>query len=88
MPISHKWEELFGLVPEGLVSISLHCRLSTQNKCHLFSSSAVPDNLVLRLLTERLNALDCLTNGWVLSGFPRDVGQGEQLQKAQINPNR
>ncbi|XP_039576194.1 adenylate kinase 8 isoform X5 [Passer montanus] len=50
--------------------------------------SQVPDNLVLKLLTERLSALDCLSNGWVLSGFPRDVGQGEQLQKAQINPNR
>uniref|UniRef100_A0A8U7NK07 Adenylate kinase 8 n=1 Tax=Corvus moneduloides TaxID=1196302 RepID=A0A8U7NK07_CORMO len=48
----------------------------------------IPDNLVLKRLTERLSALDCLTNGWVLSGFPRDVEQAEQLQKAQINPNR
>ncbi|KAF2978935.1 hypothetical protein EK904_014478, partial [Melospiza melodia maxima] len=47
----------------------------------------VPNNLVLKLLTERLSSLDCLSHGWVLSGFPRDVEQGEQLQKAQINPN-
>lgn len=33
---ANKWEYLIGLVPERLVSISLCCRLSTQNKCHLF----------------------------------------------------
>ncbi|XP_051664146.1 adenylate kinase 8 isoform X2 [Manacus candei] len=48
----------------------------------------VPDNLVLELLTQRLSSLECLTDGWVLSGFPRDIEQAEKLQKSQINPNR
>ncbi|XP_064532903.1 adenylate kinase 8 isoform X6 [Pseudopipra pipra] len=47
----------------------------------------VPDNLVLELLTQRLSSLECLTDGWVLSGFPRDIEQAEKLQKSQINPN-
>ncbi|XP_027767421.1 adenylate kinase 8 isoform X1 [Empidonax traillii] len=47
----------------------------------------VPDNLVLELLTQRLSSLECLTDGWVLSGFPRDIEQAEKLHKAQINPN-
>ncbi|XP_051492858.1 adenylate kinase 8 isoform X6 [Apus apus] len=57
-------------------------------KPYLDSGSPVPDNLVLKILTERLSALDCMTSGWVLSGFPRDRGQGEQLQNSQIIPNR
>ncbi|XP_068771107.1 adenylate kinase 8 isoform X2 [Struthio camelus] len=48
----------------------------------------VPDNLVMKILAERLNTLDCVTNGWVLCDFPRDLEQGEQLQKARIIPNR
>ncbi|XP_032564339.1 adenylate kinase 8 isoform X3 [Chiroxiphia lanceolata] len=47
----------------------------------------VPDNLVVELLTQRLSSLECLTDGWVLSGFPRDIEQAEKLQKSQINPN-
>ncbi|XP_062446891.1 adenylate kinase 8 isoform X2 [Rhea pennata] len=48
----------------------------------------VPDNLVVKILTERLNTLDCVTSGWVLCDFPRDLEQGEQLRKARIIPNR
>ncbi|XP_071981632.1 adenylate kinase 8 isoform X2 [Engystomops pustulosus] len=48
----------------------------------------VPDNLVLRLLGERLSRLDCATQGWVLHGFPRDVEQAALLQDAGHIPNR
>eukprot|EP00075_Anas_platyrhynchos_P037162 XP_027326415.1 adenylate kinase 8 isoform X4 [Anas platyrhynchos] len=48
----------------------------------------IPDNIVMKILADRLNALDCMTNGWVLRGFPRDIEQGEELQKARIIPNR
>ncbi|XP_039576187.1 adenylate kinase 8 isoform X1 [Passer montanus] len=69
-------------------AVADNTKLGELVKPYIDSGCPVPDNLVLKLLTERLSALDCLSNGWVLSGFPRDVGQGEQLQKAQINPNR
>ncbi|XP_052670124.1 adenylate kinase 8 isoform X1 [Harpia harpyja] len=57
-------------------------------KPYIDNGYPVPDNLVMKILAERLNALDCMTNGWVLHGFPRDIEQGEQLQKSHIIPNR
>ncbi|XP_064324870.1 adenylate kinase 8 isoform X2 [Phalacrocorax carbo] len=57
-------------------------------KPYIDNGYPVPDNLVMKILAERLNALDCMTNGWVLCGFPRDIEQGEQLQKSHIIPNR
>ncbi|XP_074747422.1 adenylate kinase 8 isoform X2 [Strix uralensis] len=57
-------------------------------KPYIDSGYPVPDNLVMKILAARLNALDCMTNGWVLYGFPRDVKQGEELQKSHIIPNR
>ncbi|KFO65584.1 Adenylate kinase 8, partial [Corvus brachyrhynchos] len=69
-------------------AVADNTKLGELVKPYIDNGCPVPDNLVLKRLTERLSALDCLTNGWVLSGFPRDVEQAEQLQKAQINPNR
>nr|XP_030142626.3 adenylate kinase 8 isoform X3 [Taeniopygia guttata] len=69
-------------------AVADNTKLGELIKPYIDSGCPVPDKLVLKLLTARLSALDCLSNGWVLSGFPRDVEQGKQLQKAQINPNR
>ncbi|XP_074412359.1 adenylate kinase 8 isoform X4 [Zonotrichia albicollis] len=69
-------------------AVADNTKLGELVKPYIDSGCPVPNNLVLKLLTERLSSLDCLSHGWVLSGFPRDVEQGEQLQKAQINPNR
>uniref|UniRef100_A0A8C3GH52 Nucleoside-diphosphate kinase n=1 Tax=Cairina moschata TaxID=8855 RepID=A0A8C3GH52_CAIMO len=57
-------------------------------KPYIDNGYPVPDNIVMKILSDRLNALDCMTNGWVLRGFPRDIEQGEELQKAHIIPNR
>ncbi|XP_040387539.1 adenylate kinase 8 isoform X2 [Cygnus olor] len=57
-------------------------------KPYIDNGYPVPDNIVMKILADRLNALDCMTNGWVLRGFPRDIEQGEELQKAHIIPNR
>jgi len=48
----------------------------------------MPDNIVLDILKERLCQLDCVTRGWVLSGYPRTREQAEQLDKAGLRPNR
>ncbi|NWH73198.1 KAD8 kinase, partial [Piaya cayana] len=56
-------------------------------KPYVDNGSPVPDDLVTRLLAERLRALDCMTSGWVLHGFPRDKEQGEELQKSHVIPN-
>uniref|UniRef100_A0A8C8VG37 Nucleoside-diphosphate kinase n=1 Tax=Pelusios castaneus TaxID=367368 RepID=A0A8C8VG37_9SAUR len=51
-------------------------------KPYFESGCPVADNLVLKLLRERLDRLDCTSFGWVLHGFPRDADQAELLQNA------
>ncbi|XP_052525407.1 adenylate kinase 8 isoform X1 [Tympanuchus pallidicinctus] len=57
-------------------------------KPYIDNGYPVPDNTVMKILERRLNAPDCMTKGWVLRGFPRDIEQAERLQKACIIPNR
>jgi adenylate kinase family enzyme len=40
------------------------------------------------MLKARLNQADCLTNGWVLDGFPANINQAREFEKAGINPNK
>ncbi|KAM5259442.1 adenylate kinase 8 isoform 3-T3 [Hipposideros larvatus] len=49
---------------------------------------AVPDNIVMKVLCQRLNQLDCIQKGWVLHGFPRDLDQARLLDRADHRPNR
>lgn len=48
----------------------------------------VSDNVVLKVLKDRLNQQDCLSCGWVLHGFPRDVDQAGLMQHSGFEPNR
>ncbi|XP_050782596.1 adenylate kinase 8 isoform X1 [Gopherus flavomarginatus] len=57
-------------------------------KPYFDSGWPVPDNIVLKLLADRLNRLDCMADGWVLHGFPKDLDQAEQMERAGIIPNR
>lgn len=41
---------------------------------------AVPDEVVLTMLKERLNNPDC-KNGYILDGFPRNANQAKELEK-------
>ncbi|XP_072286576.1 adenylate kinase 8 isoform X2 [Pyxicephalus adspersus] len=55
---------------------------------YIENEQQVPDNLVLRALTDRLSRLECSTRGWVLHGFPRDLEQAILLNVAGFVPNR
>jgi adenylate kinase len=46
---------------------------------HLRAGQPVPDRVILRLLTERLNCLVC-QGGFVMSGFPQNVAQAHALE--------
>ena len=50
-----------------------------QFKGYLARGELVPDELVLALIEERLQAPDC-RSGFLLDGFPRTIVQGEALQ--------
>ncbi|XP_015268474.1 PREDICTED: adenylate kinase 8-like [Gekko japonicus] len=54
----------------------------------LETSYPVSDNVVLRVLRDRLNQPDCLSRGWVLHGFPRDVDQAAAMKHTGFEPNR
>ncbi|XP_066294250.1 adenylate kinase 8-like isoform X2 [Branchiostoma lanceolatum] len=48
----------------------------------------VPDNLVMKVLSDRLSRLDAVSRGWVMHGFPRTREQAESLKDANLDPNR
>ena len=48
----------------------------------------IPDNLVFKLLDERLGQLDCVSNGWVLNGFPKTASQAERMERLGYKANR
>ncbi|XP_048358402.1 adenylate kinase 8-like [Sphaerodactylus townsendi] len=52
------------------------------------SGYPVNDNIVLRVLKDRLSEQDCLAHGWVLHGFPRDVDQASLMMHTGFVPNR
>ncbi|XP_032113587.1 adenylate kinase 8 isoform X4 [Sapajus apella] len=48
----------------------------------------VPDSLLVKVLSQRLDQQDCIQRGWVLHGFPRDLDQAHLLNSLGYNPNR
>ncbi|HEV2369142.1 MAG TPA: adenylate kinase [Acidimicrobiales bacterium] len=45
----------------------------------------IPDDVVIGLVQERLEQRDARARGYVLDGFPRTVGQADQLAKLQAD---
>nr|XP_020145132.1 adenylate kinase 8 isoform X2 [Microcebus murinus] len=48
----------------------------------------VPDSLVVKVLTQRLDHQDSIQKGWVMHGFPRDQDQAHMLDTLGYEPNR
>nr|KAF6482993.1 adenylate kinase 8 [Rousettus aegyptiacus] len=49
---------------------------------------AVPDSIIMNLLSSRLTQHDCIQKGWVMYGFPRDLDQAHMLDTLEYKPNR
>ncbi len=49
-------------------------------KTHMDKGGLVPDEVVIGIVKERLQAPDCL-NGFILDGFPRTIPQAEALDR-------
>lgn len=47
----------------------------------------VPDEILLRLIDNRLRQSDCRVNGWVLDGFPENEAQINLLKSMKIKPS-
>ncbi|KAL7980936.1 hypothetical protein Chor_002090 [Crotalus horridus] len=63
-------------------------RLGKFIKPYLDGAWPVPDKIVIKLLSKRINRLDCYIRGWVLHGFPKDEDQAKRMPGAGIYPNR
>ena len=57
-----------------------------QAKSYMDSGNLVPDDIVLKVIEERILADDC-KGGFILDGFPRTVAQAEGLEKMLQNNN-
>ena len=55
--------------------------LGMQAKSYMDAGGLVPDELVIRLVVDRLSQADA-ANGYVFDGFPRTINQAEALGKA------
>ncbi len=54
--------------------------LGREVKSHIDKGSLVPDELVIKMIFERLQDSDC-KKGYILDGFPRTVNQAEKLDE-------
>lgn len=61
-------------------AVSAKTPLGLKAKEIMDAGRLVPDEVVIGLIDERLNAPDC-AKGFILDGFPRTVAQAEALQK-------
>lgn len=53
--------------------------LGLEVKRYMEAGNLIPDELVMRMLDERLDLDDTKNKGFVLDGFPRTISQAEQL---------
>lgn len=48
---------------------------------YVHKGALVPDKVVIEIATSRIDAKDCLENGFILDGFPRTCEQAQALDK-------
>lgn len=53
----------------------------------LENGDAVPDEIILRLIDQRLKQSDCQVNGWVLNGYPENEAQANMLRAMKVKPS-
>ena len=61
--------------------------LGMEAKTYMDGGKLVPDEIVINILKERLQADDC-KNGFILDGFPRTVPQAEALDQMNVRIDR
>lgn len=56
-------------------AMTLQTAYGLEAKGHLEAQSCLPEDLLARIIIERLSAPDCRCQGWILDGFPRCIVQ-------------
>lgn len=65
-------------------NILLQTPIGLKAKSFIQAGQLVPDEVVLRMLCDRISQPDC-TKGYLLDGFPRTIFQADQLAQYQKN---
>ncbi|XP_035854785.1 adenylate kinase 8 isoform X2 [Sander lucioperca] len=74
------------------VHVSIHSllegqsELSVQARQYTLKEQELPAELLVRLVQQRLNEIDCFNRGWVLEGIPQTRLQALSLQQAGVIP--
>ena len=61
--------------------------LGKQAKKFMDAGKLVPDELVIGIVIDRLQQVDCQQKGWLLDGFPRTKAQADALRTAGMIPD-
>ena len=65
-------------------AVAAETEVGLQAKELMESGQLVPDEVIIKIVTERLAEPDCEAKGWMLDGFPRTRGQADALAAAGI----
>ena len=79
-------KEKFGIphIETGVIfrdNISRGTELGKEAKGYIDRGELVPDSITIPMILDRLKEDDC-KNGWLLDGFPRNLTQAQELDKA------
>jgi adenylate kinase len=61
--------------------------LGSEVRAYMEQSKLVPDDIMIRVVNERLSGQDCLSRGWILDGYPRTRKQAEDLLNSGVKPD-
>ena len=89
---AHRLEDRFDVVLIGTGDIFREnvkgdTPLGREAKAYMEKGDLVPDSVVVRMVLDRLDQPD-MTNGFILDGFPRTLGQAQSLEDALSKRDR
>lgn len=61
-------------------SLDERTELGQQARRFMEVGKLIPDDLTNRLVEDRLQCSDCMDNGWILDGYPRNLEQASNLK--------
>jgi adenylate kinase len=56
-------------------------------KLYMERGELVPDDIITKIVLDRISQPDCLEHGWILDGFPRTRGQAEAMKRNGLKPD-
>ncbi|RHY24944.1 hypothetical protein DYB32_008605, partial [Aphanomyces invadans] len=68
-------------------AVQTNSPLGLQAKEFMDTGKLVPDDIILKIMLDRLKQSDCVEKGWLLDGFPRNAVQAQAMLQCGISPS-